>query len=175
MTAATARFNNLFFIMQIWLLKCPFFLTSMLTFPLFSLSVFLYFLFVIFFGMDIIFTLSLSYCAYFLVFCNFVGNECNFNTEPSVMMLVQGRDKDCIIVSFVRSNKEGNHCNSSLLGDWHRINVALTRAKVSKPCHYTSKALGVKIWSSQNLARIIGLFFQHPASTFTNDTQNLFS
>ncbi|KAL8105137.1 DNA replication ATP-dependent helicase/nuclease JHS1 [Apium graveolens] len=41
----------------------------------------------------------------------------------------QGRDKDCILVSFVRSSKNPRHYNSSLLGDWHRINVALTRAK----------------------------------------------
>nr|XP_028961324.1 DNA replication ATP-dependent helicase/nuclease DNA2 [Malus domestica] len=41
----------------------------------------------------------------------------------------QGRDKDCILVSFVRSMENPTNCSSSLLGDWHRINVALTRAK----------------------------------------------
>ncbi|XP_048233494.1 DNA replication ATP-dependent helicase/nuclease JHS1 isoform X3 [Ricinus communis] len=41
----------------------------------------------------------------------------------------QGRDKDCILVSFVRSSENPRNCKSSLLGDWHRINVALTRAK----------------------------------------------
>ncbi|GAA0147626.1 RNA helicase [Lithospermum erythrorhizon] len=41
----------------------------------------------------------------------------------------QGRDKDCILVSFVRSNENSKSCLSSLLGDWHRINVAITRAK----------------------------------------------
>ncbi|KAK2650910.1 hypothetical protein Ddye_018399 [Dipteronia dyeriana] len=41
----------------------------------------------------------------------------------------QGRDKDCIVVSFVRSSEHPKSCTSSLLGDWHRINVALTRAK----------------------------------------------
>ncbi|XP_057980952.1 DNA replication ATP-dependent helicase/nuclease JHS1 [Malania oleifera] len=41
----------------------------------------------------------------------------------------QGRDKDCILVSFVRSSENPRNCISSLLGDWHRINVALTRAK----------------------------------------------
>ncbi|XP_056693295.1 DNA replication ATP-dependent helicase/nuclease JHS1 isoform X2 [Spinacia oleracea] len=41
----------------------------------------------------------------------------------------QGRDKDCIILSFVRSSRNPRNCSSSLLGDWHRINVALTRAK----------------------------------------------
>lgn len=42
----------------------------------------------------------------------------------------QGRDKECILVSFVRSSENPRNCTSSLLGDWHRINVALTRAKV---------------------------------------------
>ncbi|CAM8904527.1 unnamed protein product [Rhodiola kirilowii] len=41
----------------------------------------------------------------------------------------QGRDKDCILVSFVRSSQKIVSSNSTLLGDWHRINVALTRAK----------------------------------------------
>lgn len=41
----------------------------------------------------------------------------------------QGRDKECILVSFVRSSESPRNCTSSLLGDWHRINVALTRAK----------------------------------------------
>uniref|UniRef100_A0A2N9F1V3 DNA replication ATP-dependent helicase/nuclease n=1 Tax=Fagus sylvatica TaxID=28930 RepID=A0A2N9F1V3_FAGSY len=41
----------------------------------------------------------------------------------------QGRDKDCILVSFVRSSENPKNYTSSLLGDWHRINVALTRAK----------------------------------------------
>lgn len=45
---------------------------------------------------------------------------------------LQGRDKDCIMVSFVRSSKNFRSCNSSLLGDWHRINVAITRAKVAQ-------------------------------------------
>ncbi|ONM14575.1 DNA replication ATP-dependent helicase/nuclease JHS1 isoform X2 [Zea mays] len=41
----------------------------------------------------------------------------------------QGRDKECIIVSFVRSTANSRASGSSLLGDWHRINVLLTRAK----------------------------------------------
>jgi DNA replication ATP-dependent helicase Dna2 len=39
----------------------------------------------------------------------------------------QGRDKEVILVSFVRSNTEGNV--GDLLKDWRRINVAITRAR----------------------------------------------
>ncbi len=44
---------------------------------------------------------------------------------------LQGRDKECVVVSFVRSNNQ-QQASGSLLGDWHRINVAITRAKVKK-------------------------------------------
>ncbi len=39
----------------------------------------------------------------------------------------QGRDKECIVLSFVRSNPERD--TGDLLTDWRRLNVALTRAK----------------------------------------------
>ncbi|KAI8051620.1 AAA domain-containing protein [Syncephalis plumigaleata] len=39
----------------------------------------------------------------------------------------QGRDKDCILLSMVRSNAEQNVGN--LLRDWRRMNVAFTRAR----------------------------------------------
>ncbi|KAJ9091006.1 hypothetical protein QFC19_009302 [Naganishia cerealis] len=39
----------------------------------------------------------------------------------------QGRDKDCIIISMVRSNDLGSI--GDLLRDWRRINVSFTRAK----------------------------------------------
>ena len=39
----------------------------------------------------------------------------------------QGRDKDVILLSLVRSNREA--VAGTLLHDWRRINVAITRAK----------------------------------------------
>lgn len=39
----------------------------------------------------------------------------------------QGRDKDLVIISLVRSNPQ--HQVGTLLEDWRRINVAFTRAK----------------------------------------------
>ncbi|XP_072955528.1 DNA replication ATP-dependent helicase/nuclease JHS1 isoform X1 [Typha angustifolia] len=56
---------------------------------------------------------------------HFVGSSVEVHTIDKY----QGRDKDCILVSFVRSSGNLRTCSSSLLGDWHRINVVLTRAK----------------------------------------------
>uniref|UniRef100_A0A8C1UL35 DNA replication ATP-dependent helicase/nuclease n=1 Tax=Cyprinus carpio TaxID=7962 RepID=A0A8C1UL35_CYPCA len=47
--------------------------------------------------------------------------------EVNTVDKYQGRDKSVIIVSFVRSNPEGNL--GELLQDWRRLNVAITRAK----------------------------------------------
>ncbi|KAK7350768.1 hypothetical protein VNO77_09705 [Canavalia gladiata] len=54
---------------------------------------------------------------------------CMTSLEIHTIDKYQGRDKDCILVSFVRSSENPTSCAASLLGDWHRINVALTRAK----------------------------------------------
>ncbi|TKY49761.1 DNA replication ATP-dependent helicase/nuclease DNA2 [Spatholobus suberectus] len=54
---------------------------------------------------------------------------CMTSLEIHTIDKYQGRDKDCILVSFVRSTENPTSCAASLLGDWHRINVALTRAK----------------------------------------------
>ncbi|KAI9307426.1 AAA domain-containing protein, partial [Cunninghamella echinulata] len=47
--------------------------------------------------------------------------------EISTIDKYQGRDKDCILISFVRSNNNGT--TGELLRDWRRLNVAFTRAK----------------------------------------------
>ncbi|PRQ72091.1 AAA domain-domain containing protein, partial [Rhodotorula toruloides] len=53
------------------------------------------------------------------------------SSHPGVEILTadrsQGRDKECIVLSLVRSNTSGNA--GDLLKDWRRINVCLTRAK----------------------------------------------
>jgi DNA replication ATP-dependent helicase Dna2 len=50
---------------------------------------------------------------------------------PDVELLTvdkfQGKDKQCIIISLVRSN-DGNSCGD-LIKDWRRVNVAITRAE----------------------------------------------
>lgn len=55
----------------------------------------------------------------------------DLESHPNVMIdtadKFQGRDKECIIVSLVRSNEKRNI--GELLRDWRRINVAFTRAK----------------------------------------------
>ncbi|XP_065006281.1 DNA replication ATP-dependent helicase/nuclease JHS1-like isoform X1 [Musa acuminata AAA Group] len=60
---------------------------------------------------------------------NIIRQVIGASVEVQTIDKYQGRDKDCIMVSFVRSSKNFRSCNSSLLGDWHRINVAITRAK----------------------------------------------
>lgn len=59
----------------------------------------------------------------------FTTEACLPSLEVHTIDKYQGRDKDCILVSFVRSNNQSKSSGSSLLADWHRINVAITRAK----------------------------------------------
>ncbi|XP_054948890.1 solute carrier family 25 member 16 isoform X7 [Pan paniscus] len=47
--------------------------------------------------------------------------------EVNTVDKYQGRDKSIVLVSFVRSNKDGTV--GELLKDWRRLNVAITRAK----------------------------------------------
>lgn len=50
-----------------------------------------------------------------------------FDVEILTADQFQGRDKECIIISLVRSNKDS--IVGDLLKEWRRINVALTRSK----------------------------------------------
>lgn len=64
-----------------------------------------------------------------------------FRHIPSLEILTadrfQGRDKECIIISMVRSNTQGRA--GELMKDWRRINVAVTRAR-SKLIVFGSKS-----------------------------------
>lgn len=60
---------------------------------------------------------------------NLIREAVSASVEIHTVDKYQGRDKDCILVSFVRSTETPRSYSSSLLGDWHRINVAITRAK----------------------------------------------
>uniref|UniRef100_A0A8C4W8Y6 DNA replication ATP-dependent helicase/nuclease n=1 Tax=Gopherus evgoodei TaxID=1825980 RepID=A0A8C4W8Y6_9SAUR len=53
--------------------------------------------------------------------------SCISTVEVNTVDKYQGRDKSIIIVSFVRNNNDGNL--GTLLMDWRRLNVAITRAK----------------------------------------------
>ncbi|WVQ74886.1 hypothetical protein IAR50_004493 [Cryptococcus sp. DSM 104548] len=53
----------------------------------------------------------------------------------------QGRDKDCILVSLVRSNDTG--AIGDLLRDWRRINVSFTRAKKKLVIFGSARTLGL--------------------------------
>ncbi|ONK72257.1 uncharacterized protein A4U43_C04F17470 [Asparagus officinalis] len=60
---------------------------------------------------------------------NLIRHLLDASVEINTIDKYQGRDKDCILLSFVRSSENPGAYNSSLLGDWHRINVSITRAK----------------------------------------------
>lgn len=44
-----------------------------------------------------------------------------------IFFSIQGKDKTCVIISFVRHNNDNEV--GELLKDWRRVNVAITRAK----------------------------------------------
>ena len=56
-----------------------------------------------------------------------VVTKCKELLEVSTVDKYQGKDKECIIVSLVRSNSDG--VVGDLLNDYRRLNVAFTRAK----------------------------------------------
>lgn len=67
----------------------------------------------------------------------------------------QGRDKQCIIVSFVRSNPD--RVVGELLNDWRRLNVAFTRAKAKLVLVGSKETLS----ASQLLVQFLTLLKEH--------------
>ncbi|XP_037759445.1 DNA replication ATP-dependent helicase/nuclease DNA2 isoform X3 [Chelonia mydas] len=61
------------------------------------------------------------------IITDLMTNSCISTVEVNTVDKYQGRDKSIIIVSFVRNNNDGNL--GTLLMDWRRLNVAITRAK----------------------------------------------
>ncbi|XP_043375262.1 DNA replication ATP-dependent helicase/nuclease DNA2 isoform X3 [Dermochelys coriacea] len=61
------------------------------------------------------------------IITDLMTNSCIGTVEVNTVDKYQGRDKSIIIVSFVRNNNDRNL--GTLLMDWRRLNVAITRAK----------------------------------------------
>ncbi|KAM9133412.1 DNA replication ATP-dependent helicase/nuclease DNA2 isoform 2-T2 [Pangshura tecta] len=61
------------------------------------------------------------------IITDLMTSSCISTVEVNTVDKYQGRDKSIIIVSFVRNNNDGNL--GTLLMDWRRLNVAITRAK----------------------------------------------
>jgi DNA replication ATP-dependent helicase Dna2 len=59
--------------------------------------------------------------------CEFLKQGIRYGLEISTIDRYQGRDKDVMILSLVRSNKKGTV--GKLLNDFRRLNVAISRAK----------------------------------------------
>lgn len=79
----------------------------------------------------------------------------------------QGRDKDCIIISMVRSNHKNK--SGDLLREWRRVNVAMTRAK-SKLVILGSRRLMSTIPQFEGFMKLFesrGWFYQLPAGADT--------
>ena len=79
----------------------------------------------------------------------------------------QGRDKECIIISLVRSNDNSNA--GDLLKEWRRVNVAMTRAK-SKLIVFGSRKLMSTVPQFEGFIELFdskSWFLNLPASTDT--------
>jgi len=71
--------------------------------------------------------------------------------EPLTVDRSQGRDWPCVILSLVRSNEQRDV--GTLLADWRRLNVALTRAKAKLVVVGSANTLQ----SQQELAQLLSL------------------
>lgn len=94
----------------------------------------------------------------------------------------QGRDKDCILISMVRSNSELK--GGSLLREIRRVNVAMTRAKSKLVIFGSKKTIGSigEIREFMNMLHDNGWIYQLPANCCNaymfpheNDSQRIMS
>ena len=76
------------------------------------------------------------------------------NTEALTIDRAQGRDVDCVLISFVRGNL-GKECGR-LLADRRRLNVALTRAK----CKLVLVGCGETLLQSPVLSQVLGIMLE---------------
>lgn len=77
--------------------------------------------------------------------------------EAQTVDKYQGRDKDCLLVSLVRSNPEGQL--GALLSDQRRVNVLLSRAKAKLVFVGSAGTLGAHEGST--MARLMALLREH--------------
>ncbi|CUM63448.1 uncharacterized protein PRCAT00001023001 [Priceomyces carsonii] len=90
----------------------------------------------------------------------------------------QGRDKECIVISLVRSNAEGQI--GDLIKEWRRVNVAITRSK-SKLIILGSKSTLSSAESTRSFVEVLSekgwvydlpfnasQFYDFPSSTFSS-------
>jgi len=101
------------------------------------------------------------------------------SSEPDVEILTadrsQGRDKDCIIMSMVRSNGEG--IIGDLVKDWRRMNVAFTRAR-SKLVIFGSRSTLTRTPLLESFFQLMegeGWIFQLPSDAHETHAATLFS
>lgn len=93
--------------------------------------------------------------------------------EVSTIDKYQGRDKDAIVVSFVRSNSGGKV--GRLMEDVRRLNVALTRAKCKlimigsfSTLHTGSSALRTSLNRMKKQGRVLQVRKEAPQQNTTN-------
>lgn len=95
------------------------------------------------------------------------------DVEAETVDRYQGRDKDVILVSFVRSNKDGQI--GDLLRDWRRVNVVLTRAKRKLIIIGSSSTLGShgKLGALIQFTRETQWLYKLPTDSLSSHGKNL--